>query len=246
MIFDKNGYVHISDFGISKRVNLASKITDPSGTPGYMAPEVLLKRAQGYTVDYFSLGVVVYEMVFGRRPYKGHNKRELLDRLLYRQVKLQPEDLPKGFSLPVLDFINRLLERKPKSRLGSKSINEIMTHEWLKDVDWNGIRERTTKMPHFTPKEEENFDLSEVRKQDDFSYTRYNDCIEEINRKKCFRFFYFNYQDEIAHTHNVKGKRKSACTEGFLSQMSTKYFSPSQQSEFMKSINSYETEKSEY
>jgi serine/threonine protein kinase len=65
LVLDKNGYVYLTDFGIS-RVHSLQNAKDTSGTPAYLAPEVMQKSNHSYTVDYYALGVIVYEMAAGK------------------------------------------------------------------------------------------------------------------------------------------------------------------------------------
>ena len=66
--------------GVS-RVWSPGNCNDTSGTPGYMAPEVMLREQHGINVDYFAVGVKLYEMIFGRRPYLGKSRKEIKDRI---------------------------------------------------------------------------------------------------------------------------------------------------------------------
>ena len=70
LIFDNNGYLYLTDLGISSKV----PCKDTSGTPNYMAPEVLCHRAHTFPVDLYSLGVLMYELMFHKRPYDGRNR----------------------------------------------------------------------------------------------------------------------------------------------------------------------------
>lgn len=64
-MFDADGYVKLTDFGIAK-IATPYNTNDSSGTPGYMAPEVVLGRQHGFTADYFALGIILHELMFGR------------------------------------------------------------------------------------------------------------------------------------------------------------------------------------
>ena len=68
LVLDMNGYLRITDLGISRRFK-PDNSNETSGTPGYMAPEVMYKQNHSYTVDYFALGVIAYEFMLGRRPF---------------------------------------------------------------------------------------------------------------------------------------------------------------------------------
>ena len=68
LVIDMEGYVRITDFGIA-RIWRPENAQDTSGTPGYMAPEVMCKNNHGIAADYFAVGVIAWECMFGRRPY---------------------------------------------------------------------------------------------------------------------------------------------------------------------------------
>ena len=81
---------------------------DTSGTPGYMAPEVMCRQNHGVAVDYFPLGVIGYECMFGRRPYLGRNRKEIRDHILAKQVQIKKHEVPESWSLKAADFINKV------------------------------------------------------------------------------------------------------------------------------------------
>lgn len=81
---------------------------DTSGTPGYMAPEVMCKQNHGIAADYFALGVIAYECMLGRRPYFGKSRKEIRDQILAKQVCVKPQELPTGWSTESIDFINQV------------------------------------------------------------------------------------------------------------------------------------------
>ena len=85
LVLDYDGYLRLTDFGIS-RLWREENATDTSGTPGYMAPEVMCRQNHICTVDYFAVGVIAYECMFGRRPYVGRSRKEIRDHVLSKQV----------------------------------------------------------------------------------------------------------------------------------------------------------------
>ncbi len=117
LLIDENGYLRITDMGISRMWN-PEKYQDTSGTPEYMAPEVMSKHNHGYAVDYYALGVILYEMMLKRRPYTGKTKKELRDNIFEKQVFITRSEIPEGWSIEAADFINKLIQRKPALRLG--------------------------------------------------------------------------------------------------------------------------------
>ena len=81
LVFDVDGYLKITDLGIARVWN-PDNSKDTSGTPGYMAPEVMCKNNHGIAADYFAIGVIAWECMNGRRPYQGKSRREIRDAIL--------------------------------------------------------------------------------------------------------------------------------------------------------------------
>ena len=132
VILDSYGYAHITDFGIAK-MQQPNNSNETSGTPGYMAPEVLFGRNHTTVADYFACGVMCYEFMKGVKPYLGKNRKEIKERIKEREIKLDKRNLKEGWSLDAADFINQLLQRQANRRLGYKGgINELKKHPWLK------------------------------------------------------------------------------------------------------------------
>ena len=107
LVFDSQGYLHLTDFGIA-RIWQIENAKDTSGTPGYMAPEVMCRQNHGITADYFALGVIAYECMNRRRPYLGKSRKEIRDGILARQVQISRDAIPEGWSVESADFINRV------------------------------------------------------------------------------------------------------------------------------------------
>ena len=152
ILFDKNGYIHIADFGIARMLNNEpeEKLIHVSGTPGYMAPETILKEKHSYTSDFFSLGVIMYEMMLKKRPYIGKNRQEIKEKMIKAQVQIK--ETPKGWSSEIVDFINKLLIKNPNERLGSKGFSELKFHPWLRFYDWKSTYLKKEKAPFIPPK----------------------------------------------------------------------------------------------
>ena len=154
LVFDEKGYLHITDFGIA-RVLTPENSKDTSGTPGYMAPEVIFRQNHGISIDYFAVGVILYEIMMGRRPYVGRDRKEIRDHIISKQAKIS--QVPEGWSEEAADFANKLIQRKANYRLGNKGFSEIRSHPWLNDFPWNDLNERSLSSP-FLPKAQDNFD----------------------------------------------------------------------------------------
>lgn len=88
LVFDKRGYLRLTDLGIA-RIWKPENSGDTSGTPGYMAPEVMCRTSHGVSADYYAVGIIVYECMFGYRPYNGSSRQEIRDKVLSKQAKIK-------------------------------------------------------------------------------------------------------------------------------------------------------------
>ena len=137
LVLDQNGYLAITDFGIAKKIEKSS-LPDASGTPGYMAPEVLFSQIHSFSVDFYAVGVIAFEFMKGFRPYQGKDRKEIKEAILAREICIGIKSLKTfGWSYEGGDFINKMIKRKVKKRLGYYGIGEIKNHPWFKNINWN-------------------------------------------------------------------------------------------------------------
>ena len=163
LVLDSRGYLKITDFGIAKKKDNQS-LNENSGTPGYMAPEVMSYQNHSFTVDYYAIGIICYELMMGVRPYTGENKNIIKEKILAKQVMIKAHEIPNGWSKEAADFINNLIQRKPNARLGYKGINEIKQHQWFNDLNWKDLYNMKIEAP-FIPPDEDNFDFKYLSKE---------------------------------------------------------------------------------
>jgi serine/threonine protein kinase len=97
--------LRITDFGIS-RTWRENNSEDTSGTPGYMAPEVMNRENHNYLVDYFALGVIAFECMTGRRPYNGRSRKEIHAQTLKKEIQIAENEIPTEYSNEAVDFVN--------------------------------------------------------------------------------------------------------------------------------------------
>ena len=205
ILFDKKGYVHIADFGIAKELKNEpeERIIDVSGSPGYMSPEAIFKKPHSYASDFFSLGVICYEMMMKKRPYIGKSRQEIKEKMASEFVQIKNNEIPKGWSVEFVDFINKLLEKNEENRLGYKNINEIKCHQWFKYTDWKNIYLMKEKPPFIPPKtvisSEENIDEKE---NNESKINNSKITNSELYKRVFVKYGYFNkfskkYQSEL-------------------------------------------------
>ena len=198
LVLDENGYVRITDFGIAKE-NLADNSSETSGTPGYMAPEVMKAKNHSFPVDFFAIGVIGYEFMLGKRPYYGKNRQEIKEQMLSKEAKIKEENIPKGWSNDSVDFINQLLRRKIGERLGSKEgAKELMRHPWLKYYPWEELIKKNLLAP-FVPDKRDNFDkhyCESIDKISEETKLRYEEIYCSSHFKRVFVKFYYNKDED--------------------------------------------------
>ena len=197
LVLEEEGYARLTDFGIAKQ-NKDDNKGDTSGTPGYMAPEVMRGGPHSFEVDFFAIGIIGYEFMKGKRPYSGKNRKEIRDEMLMKQICIKNEEIEEGWTKESIDFINKLLIRKKENRLGFKGINEVKEHPWIKYYPWTMIIDKTLPSP-FVPQNKDNFDLrycARSEKIGEETKMRYEELIMENKFKNIFNNFYFNYDYE--------------------------------------------------
>lgn len=158
ILLDANGHIALCDFGLSK-ANLAKNDTTNTfcGTTEYLAPEVLLDE-QGYTkmVDFWSLGVLVFEMCCGWSPFYAEDTQQMYKNIAFGKVRF-PRD---ALSTEGRNFVKGLLNRNPGHRLGAKKdADELMEHAFFNDIDWKKLGRKEGKPP-FKPKLKGELDTS--------------------------------------------------------------------------------------
>ena len=198
IILDSDGYAHITDFGIAK-MQKTNNSKETSGTPGYMAPEVLFGKNHTIVVDYFACGVMCYEFMKGIKPYIGKNRKEIKEKIKEKEIKLYKGNLSAGWSLESADFINQLLQRQASRRLGFRGgISEVKKHSWLKDINWKDLYNGKVDSP-FVPYGEENYEYkfcTAIEKKGDETEQRYRDILKSNEYKTVFNdYYYFNRYD---------------------------------------------------
>ena len=222
LVFDDKGYLRITDFGVAK-IRKEDNSSETSGTPGYMAPEVLLAINHSFPVDFFAIGIMGYEFIYGERPYLGKSRKEIKQQVLRKQAKIDPDDIPDGWGPESIDFINSCLKRKDSKRLGfTGGVNDLKNHVWFKDFDWDALYNKTLRAP-FIPPKTGNFDkkyCEHVEKHTEETLERYQEYRERKNFEKLFEgYTYIN--DEITRITSGNDTRMTTNTKYSKPMIST-------------------------
>ncbi|KAI8146835.1 kinase-like domain-containing protein [Fennellomyces sp. T-0311] len=160
VLLDANGHAHLSDFNIATQFNDKRPLRwTKAGSLAYMAPEILDKRGYATSVDWWSLGVLAYELLFGQRPFRGNTNEELVDEILHAPLTF-PNNVHELVSDDCIDLITKLLDRSPFQRIGCGpgGFEQFKDHPWFHRIDWPKLESKEA-IPPFTPsKNESNFD----------------------------------------------------------------------------------------
>ncbi|XP_075005946.1 cGMP-dependent protein kinase 2 isoform X5 [Calonectris borealis] len=146
LILDAEGYIKLVDFGFAKKIGSGQKTWTFCGTPEYVAPEVILSKGHDFSVDFWSLGILVYELLTGSPPFSGADQMMTYNLILKGIEKL---DFPKIITRRPEDLVRRLCRQNPAERLGNlrNGINDIKKHRWLSGFNWDGLKVRKLTSP---------------------------------------------------------------------------------------------------
>lgn len=158
ILLDEEGHIKLTDFGLSKELknDEEEECNSFCGTPDYYAPEIVLHQKYGKAIDWWSIGILTYELLFRKTPF--HSKNE--DKLFKNILKYSPE-FPEGTSQDVIDFISMLLEKDPNKRAG---FDEVNCHPFFNGLNFSDVYMRRIKAD-FVPKVMSKSDSTNFEKQ---------------------------------------------------------------------------------
>lgn len=156
LLLDEAGHIKIADFGLCKEEITYGRTTKTfCGTPEYLAPEVLEDNDYGRAVDWWGVGVVMYEMMCGRLPFFNKDHDKLFTLILMEDVRFdEPKFLnldffnqvkfPRTISSEARSVLSGLLIKDPQKRLGGGRDDalEIMTHSFFLPINWNDLQQK--------------------------------------------------------------------------------------------------------
>ncbi|XP_037545364.1 serine/threonine-protein kinase N1 [Nematolebias whitei] len=148
LLLDTEGYVKIADFGLCKEgMGYGDRTSTFCGTPEFLAPEVLTDTSYTRAVDWWGLGVLVYEMLVGESPFPGDDEEEVFDSIVNDEVRY-----PRFLSTEAIGIMRRLLRRNPERRLGSgeKDAEDVKKQLFFRGLDWEALLQRKVPPP-FVP-----------------------------------------------------------------------------------------------
>ncbi|VDP88620.1 unnamed protein product [Echinostoma caproni] len=147
LLLDEKGYVKLCDFGFAKRIGLNKKTWTFCGTPEYVAPEIILNKGHDHSADYWSLGILIYELLTGSPPFTGSDPMKIYNVVL-RGIDAV-EFSPLHITRTAATLIKRLCAQNPTQRLGYGlgGIIDIKQNKYFQGFDWIGLHRGTLVAP---------------------------------------------------------------------------------------------------
>ena len=149
VLVGEDGYLLVADFGLAKFVQQGELANSFCGTAEYLAPEMLIGNGHDFTVDWWALGILIFEMVVGIPPFFHRNKHRM-----YFLIRESPVNFPDPVrhkitvSPEAQDLIVKLLDKNRMTRLGVNGVQEILSHPWFKDLDMDKLLKKELTPPY--------------------------------------------------------------------------------------------------
>lgn len=185
VLLDEKGHVHLTDFNIAVHFSTKRPLTSIAGSMAYMAPEVLAKRGYLNSVDWWSLGVMAYELLFGRRPFRGKTNSALTHSIMNDRCGF-PENVDTLVTRDTISCISGLLERDTRKRMGARNgLDDFKAHPWFEGLDWEALMRKELNPPFEPDAKKANFDatheLEELLLEDNPLKAKKRDEKRDIN-----------------------------------------------------------------
>ncbi|KAK4699765.1 hypothetical protein P7C70_g6494, partial [Phenoliferia sp. Uapishka_3] len=229
-LLDGSGHCVLVDFGLSKLLKSANDTTKTMcGTTAFMAPEVLMDVGYNYRCDWWSLGVLMFEMCFGWSPFYAESRVEEYERILNSEIRIPSK---KGYSPENRDLLLKLLTRDPNDRLGAHGgASEIQSHPFFKTVNWHAVALRRISPPFKPPTAADDDDICDRGRSGDWMFSGDGRCWQtpstrgslsctkdaDLDSEGLFRDFTFTAgaraEGENAEAGRNNGRRSSYVTD---------------------------------
>ena len=167
LLLTSTGYLKLIDFGFAKRLGRGDKTYTLCGTPYYLAPEMILHRGHDFALDWWTVGVLIYEMLEGEPPFTGNSEVEVYGKV----TRLQYSCTPVRFPDAAIDIIAQLLSKEPETRLGNmrNGVNDVMAHRWFHDFSWDDLYATKLPVPYLPPRTDPKTDTTSSKNPLDLS-----------------------------------------------------------------------------
>ncbi|OMJ20964.1 cAMP-dependent protein kinase type 1 [Smittium culicis] len=182
LLIDKDGHIKLTDLGFAKHV---PDITwTLCGTPDYLAPEIIQSKGYGKSVDWYSLGVLIFEMIAGYPPFYEDDHYKLYERILANRIQW-----PSKFDKSAADLVRKLVTPDLTKRYGNlkNGVKDIINHKWYEEVDWVKLASKRISAP-LIPSIKEDGDTSNFDK-----YPETNDEYGDNSTRDPYRNLFLKF-----------------------------------------------------
>ena len=207
ILIDEDGYIKLCDFGSSVRIQGTEKETNFAGSPEYASPEMITFEGHTFMTDWWSFGILLYELLYGNTPFFNVDKNRMFDLInagslsFPKSIYIEGEDKPRTYKVSddAKNLISKLLEKDPGTRLGRKGLDEIKKHPFFSGINMEDLKKKKIKA-NFKPTIDKddltkNFDeeyltmevsespISEWSKEDEYSnwFIQFDNIAEETD-----------------------------------------------------------------
>lgn len=177
ILFNKNGYIKLADFGLAKKMESDVTFT-MCGNPEYYSPEMIRKTGYNKSTDYWSLGILLYEMLIGCTPFFDSEPLKIYQKINQGKI-LFPKKIDKNAKIIIKHFLN--MDQHERLGCSKNGIADIVEEPFFKDFDWKALLFKNLEAP-FIPKINGNLDTSNYKKIEDKNEE--NDENIEIDKEK--------------------------------------------------------------
>jgi len=160
VLLSESGHAHLTDFNIAVHFQEDQPLKAVAGSMAYMAPEVLSKKGYFSAVDWWSLGVMMYELLYGKRPFRAKTNQELTHAIIHEQVQYPAHS---SISPECINVMKAFIERNVQKRLGALEaggFEKIKTHPYFSMVDWVKLENKELTPPFIPDSKRANFDAT--------------------------------------------------------------------------------------
>eukprot|EP01134_Creolimax_fragrantissima_P002017 CFRG2017T1 len=194
ILLDNMGHIALTDFGLSKE-----SMHDPldrtksfAGTVEYMAPEMVMGKGYCRTVDWWALGVLIYELLTGVPPFNNPNGENNSHSEIMERIKNNPVEFPDFFSDDLCDFINGMTCKHMSRRLGAKDVvpKDIFGHPWFREINWDDALAKKLPVP-FVPDVESDGDTGQFDEYFTTQHALDSPAVPLTSKEELFRGFSF-------------------------------------------------------